>query len=147
MLFFFKATATTEIYTYGHTLSRHDALPIRGDAVAGAAEIEILEGQRVAGGHCPPQMDAAAVGVAALDLGRRHHAPGAAQGGLEIADDGDEARHLRRLDRHDLHDPPGGAVLAACLLDQFAPPPDGRALNLPPGRTFGIGLGAGTPPL
>src|SRR3546814_762806 len=26
--FFFNATATTEIYTYGHTLSRHDALPI-----------------------------------------------------------------------------------------------------------------------
>src|SRR3546814_18307379 len=26
--FFFKDTATTEIYTYGHTLSLHDALPI-----------------------------------------------------------------------------------------------------------------------
>src|SRR3546814_19040193 len=26
--FFFNATATTEIYTYGHTLSLHDALPI-----------------------------------------------------------------------------------------------------------------------
>src|SRR3546814_17462580 len=26
--FFFNDTATTEIYTYGHTLSRHDALPI-----------------------------------------------------------------------------------------------------------------------
>src|SRR3546814_11094021 len=26
--FFFKHTATTEIYTYGHTLSLHDALPI-----------------------------------------------------------------------------------------------------------------------
>src|SRR3546814_16622200 len=25
---FFDYTATTEIYTYGHTLSRHDALPI-----------------------------------------------------------------------------------------------------------------------
>src|SRR3546814_12227273 len=25
---FFKDTATTEIYTYGHTLSLHDALPI-----------------------------------------------------------------------------------------------------------------------
>src|SRR3546814_18980827 len=24
---FFKGTATTSIYTYGHTLSRHDALP------------------------------------------------------------------------------------------------------------------------
>src|SRR3546814_10186729 len=27
-LFFFKATATTEIYTYVHTLSPHDSLPI-----------------------------------------------------------------------------------------------------------------------
>src|SRR3546814_8416923 len=26
--FFFNETATTEIYTYGHTLSLHDALPI-----------------------------------------------------------------------------------------------------------------------
>src|SRR3546814_15923898 len=26
--FFFKDTATTEIYTYGHTLALHDALPI-----------------------------------------------------------------------------------------------------------------------
>src|SRR3546814_192845 len=29
--FFFKYTATTEIYTYLHTLSLHDALPIYGD--------------------------------------------------------------------------------------------------------------------
>src|SRR3546814_19117338 len=28
LIFFFKDTVTTEIYTYGHTLSRHDALPI-----------------------------------------------------------------------------------------------------------------------
>src|SRR3546814_2878156 len=28
MDFFFNDTATTEIYTYGHTLSLHDALPI-----------------------------------------------------------------------------------------------------------------------
>src|SRR3546814_16689587 len=28
IFFFFMITATTEIYTYGHTLSRHDALPI-----------------------------------------------------------------------------------------------------------------------
>src|SRR3546814_3515759 len=27
-VFLFNATATTEIYTYGHTLSLHDALPI-----------------------------------------------------------------------------------------------------------------------
>src|SRR3546814_12527680 len=28
VLFFFNETATTAIYTYGHTLSRHDALPL-----------------------------------------------------------------------------------------------------------------------
>src|SRR3546814_16058298 len=36
--FFFNDTATTEIYTYGHTLSLHDALPIFGDAAAAAGE-------------------------------------------------------------------------------------------------------------
>src|SRR3546814_19820845 len=34
-LFFFKDTATTEIYTYGHTLSLHDALPISSTSAAG----------------------------------------------------------------------------------------------------------------
>src|SRR3546814_1315997 len=32
-IFFFNDTATTEIYTYGHTLSLHDALPIYRQAV------------------------------------------------------------------------------------------------------------------
>src|SRR3546814_11430117 len=36
MVFFFKYTATTEIYTYGHTLSLHDALPISLRASASA---------------------------------------------------------------------------------------------------------------
>src|SRR3546814_21195406 len=46
MCFFFKDTATTEIYTYCHTLSLHDALPISfthdlflGDA--GRAELDL----------------------------------------------------------------------------------------------------------
>src|SRR3546814_18204512 len=30
-IFFFNETATTEIYTYVHTLSLHDALPISGN--------------------------------------------------------------------------------------------------------------------
>src|SRR3546814_13897666 len=30
IFFFFNDTAPTEIYTYGHTLSLHDALPISG---------------------------------------------------------------------------------------------------------------------
>src|SRR3546814_13588819 len=33
-LFFFNDTATTEIYTYLHTLSLHDALPIFGGDIA-----------------------------------------------------------------------------------------------------------------
>src|SRR3546814_12742403 len=33
-LFFFNDTATTEIYTYGHPLSLHDALPIYHEADA-----------------------------------------------------------------------------------------------------------------
>src|SRR3546814_14171210 len=42
---FFNDTATTEIYTYWHTLSLHDALPIygnilRGDADAGVGDDE-----------------------------------------------------------------------------------------------------------
>src|SRR3546814_10992909 len=32
VVFFFNDTATTESYTYGHTLSLHDALPICEDA-------------------------------------------------------------------------------------------------------------------
>src|SRR3546814_15578274 len=38
--FFFNDTATTEIYTYGHTLSLHDALPIF--AGSGAARSDIF---------------------------------------------------------------------------------------------------------
>src|SRR3546814_11118891 len=37
LLFFFKDTATTDIYTYLHTLSLHDALPICLD-VSGPSE-------------------------------------------------------------------------------------------------------------
>src|SRR3546814_9442317 len=37
MVCFFKDTATTEIYTYGHTLSLHDALPICPPTVSAIA--------------------------------------------------------------------------------------------------------------
>src|SRR3546814_15419445 len=43
VVFFFKYTATTEIYTYVHTRSLHDALPIfagQHDRVAALAAIE-----------------------------------------------------------------------------------------------------------
>src|SRR3546814_9610054 len=45
MFFFFHDTAATEIYTYGHTLSLHDALPILlGARVLGNAhELAALE--------------------------------------------------------------------------------------------------------
>src|SRR3546814_3719311 len=36
-LFFFNDTATTEIYTYGHTLSLHDALPISATCTVDAS--------------------------------------------------------------------------------------------------------------
>src|SRR3546814_18232946 len=35
IFFFFNDTATTEIYTYGHTLSLHDAIPILVEALEG----------------------------------------------------------------------------------------------------------------
>src|SRR3546814_3388574 len=37
--FFFNATATTEIYTYWHALSLHDALPIFGPFFARVGEV------------------------------------------------------------------------------------------------------------
>src|SRR3546814_15592240 len=37
--FFFNDTATTEIYTYSHTLSLHDALPISLEIDIGAGEV------------------------------------------------------------------------------------------------------------
>src|SRR3546814_15475264 len=55
MFFFFNVTATTEIDTYGHTLSLHDALPIcqMGDAgilfTADGAEIHVTDTQKKLG--------------------------------------------------------------------------------------------------
>src|SRR3546814_18084376 len=51
-VFFFNDTATTEIYTYGHTLSLHDALPISLEAarrLPSGLEHDVIEGG--AGGH------------------------------------------------------------------------------------------------
>src|SRR3546814_2589619 len=41
-VFFFKYTATTEIYTYRHTLSLHDALPGPGEADIEAGRVRRL---------------------------------------------------------------------------------------------------------
>src|SRR3546814_17436824 len=40
--FFFNDTAPTEIYTYGHTLSLHDALPIVFEAKDAGADNAVL---------------------------------------------------------------------------------------------------------
>src|SRR3546814_11874084 len=49
--FFFNDTATTEIYTYGHTLSLHDALPISdcddpadGESCGGRPDLPVAQG-------------------------------------------------------------------------------------------------------
>src|SRR3546814_11281390 len=50
-VFFFKYTATTDIYTDGHTLSLHDALPVFVEAPAPrlAGQVEL--------GECPDVLD------------------------------------------------------------------------------------------
>src|SRR3546814_19546157 len=45
-LFFFNYTATTEIYTFRHPLSLHDALPILGKLINAGAGIETLSIER-----------------------------------------------------------------------------------------------------
>src|SRR3546814_9284073 len=62
--FFFNDTATTEIYTYGHTLSLHDALPSwraatarRGRAYPGTAApgCRARSARQAEGGSVPPR--------------------------------------------------------------------------------------------
>src|SRR3546814_11973088 len=50
-LFVFNDTATTEIYTYLHTLSLHDALPISTHPVADVIHSNITSGERAHGCH------------------------------------------------------------------------------------------------
>src|SRR3546814_877954 len=56
LVFFFNDTATTEIYTYRHTLSLHDALPIFRNAHVErrhkAAYLERLSGGRLFRRNC-----------------------------------------------------------------------------------------------
>src|SRR3546814_12172298 len=57
---FFNDTATTEIYTYGHTLSLHDALPIYRAAHRGDARPALRGGAAaIAGGKRAWQLRAA----------------------------------------------------------------------------------------
>src|SRR3546814_15184064 len=46
-VFFFNDTATTEIYTYVHTRSLHDALPICGFLYAGSGIVGALAGSTI----------------------------------------------------------------------------------------------------
>src|SRR3546814_12255460 len=45
MFFFFNDTATTEIDTYCHTLSLHDALPILAEVSGAARELKVAIGE------------------------------------------------------------------------------------------------------
>src|SRR3546814_3701641 len=61
-VFVFNYTATTEIYTYGHTLSLHDALPIFDDAVErGPVDDEVAQHGE---GGCTPGLDVDVLAVA-----------------------------------------------------------------------------------
>src|SRR3546814_7240504 len=81
VLFFFNDTGITEIYTYGHTLALHDALPIlsRQESAAGsggrrtgpAAAVDLLVLGSGAGG-LTAALTAALSGLSALVL---EHAP------------------------------------------------------------------------
>src|SRR3546814_19254702 len=55
MVFFFKYTATTEIYTYLHTLSLHDALPICSHSVRPVASAAV--GRERPGPFCTSRND------------------------------------------------------------------------------------------
>src|SRR3546814_10187354 len=60
-MFFINDTATTEIYTYGHTLSLHDALPICAgnlDAVLPGLQAIVDDELRHLGAHWPSDLPA-----------------------------------------------------------------------------------------
>src|SRR3546814_1186395 len=52
VLCFFTVTATTEIYTYLHTLSLHDALPVYGRADATIGAMTRSSSERLVAGRC-----------------------------------------------------------------------------------------------
>src|SRR3546814_942344 len=71
---FFKDTATTESYTYSHTLSLHDALPIFvADRNAGACGMRQLP---IVGGRCDSGRKYTCTGIAHRDHRTR---PGGSQ--------------------------------------------------------------------
>src|SRR3546814_20687128 len=54
MFFFFNDVGTTEMYTYGHPLSRHDVLPILGDRAARGGTPRPRHGHVLAGARRRP---------------------------------------------------------------------------------------------
>src|SRR3546814_10023271 len=64
MLFFFNDTATTEIYTYGHTLSLHDALPISRFACIAGRRISLSTRTTL----CPSRDSTIASAMLVVDL-------------------------------------------------------------------------------
>src|SRR3546814_2312266 len=66
--FFFNDTATTEIYTYGHTLSLHDALPISVGVVVGDRDLGLVRGSRTGRrGRAGRDLRHAVEGIARVD--------------------------------------------------------------------------------
>src|SRR3546814_12502467 len=86
-VFFFKYTATHEIYTYCHTLSLHDALPYCSHH---------LSDRQV---HHTGEVGAEAEDVAAVDEAGDAEPHGAAPTGIEGGDQLGDAVHQRRGDR------------------------------------------------
>src|SRR3546814_14187449 len=63
IIFFFNDPATTEIYTYCHTLSLHDALPISAHHQA-AAGCEVVERRKIPHWRLPRPADQRGLGGA-----------------------------------------------------------------------------------
>src|SRR3546814_4162460 len=76
-LFFFNGTAATEIYTCGHTLSLHDALPISG---GGAARV-LAPGAACRGAGVRPPAQRAAAALQRAGAGGHARADAAAARG------------------------------------------------------------------
>src|SRR3546814_1732487 len=70
MICFFNDTATTDIYTYGHTLSLHDALPIFARADRGRGREHLFHQQMPQPVLLPRRID--------RDRADHHQRPGAA---------------------------------------------------------------------
>src|SRR3546814_6463008 len=71
VFFFFTGTATTEIYTYGHTLSLRDALPISAGRAGQRRQLAQPDPGRAGEGLRLPAVQAALGAVAGVRHARR----------------------------------------------------------------------------